>query len=121
MESLFLPVLEVLQSNPCGLQNQIPWGFLVPLSDPQSGKTDVWLRIFTTMGKLLWYYFPPVCGLPIWWVWDLILSLFFPSYHLTVASPLSFDVGYLFLVGSNILLSMVVQQLVAILVLLQWR
>ena len=54
-------------------------------------------------------------------VWDLILSLFFPSYHLTVASPLSFDVGYLFLVGSNILLSMVVQQLVAILVLLQWR
>ena len=65
VESLFLPVLEVLQSNPCGLQNQIPWGFLVPLSDPQSGKTDVWLRTFTTMGELLWYYFSPVCGLPI--------------------------------------------------------
>ena len=119
VESLFLPVLEVLQSNPCGLQNQIPWGFLVPLSDPQSGKTDVWLRTFTTMGELLWYYFSQVCGLPIRWVWDLVLSLFLPSYYLIVASPLSFDVECLFLVGSNVLLSMVVQQLVVILVLLQ--
>ena len=33
VKSLFLPVLEVLQLNPCGLQSQIPWGFLVPLSD----------------------------------------------------------------------------------------
>ena len=33
-----------------------------------------------------------------------------------MASPLSLDVGYLFLVGSTILLSMVVPQLVAILV-----
>ena len=41
------------------------------------------------------------------------------SYHVTTASYLSLDVGYLFLVGSSILLSMVVQQLVAILVLLQ--
>ena len=49
----------------------------------------------------------------------LILSLFHPSYHLIVASSLSFDVGYLFLVGSNVLLSMVVQQLVVILVFLQ--
>ena len=42
-----------------------------------------------------------------------------PLYHLIVASSLSFDVGYLFLVGSNVLLSMVVQQLVVILVFLQ--
>ena len=33
--------------------------------------------------------------------------------------PLPLDVGYLFLVGSSILLSMAVQQLVAILVFLQ--
>ena len=33
-------------------------------------------------------------------------------HHLVVASPLSLDVGYLFLVGSSILLSMVVQKLV---------
>ena len=40
---------------------------------------------------------------------------FCPSYHLAGASPLPLDVGYLYLVGSNILLWMVVQQLAAIL------
>ena len=40
---------------------------------------------------------------------------FLPSYHLAGASPLPLNVGYLFLVGSNILLSMVVQQWVVIL------
>ena len=42
-----------------------------------------------------------------------------PSYHLAGSSPLSLDVGYLFLVGSNILLLKVVQQQVLILELLQ--
>ena len=42
-----------------------------------------------------------------------------PSYLVTTASCLSLDMGYLFLVGSGILLSTVVQQLVAILVLSQ--
>ena len=42
-----------------------------------------------------------------------------PFYHLVAASSLSLDTGYLFLMGSSVLLSMVVQQLVAILVLLQ--
>ena len=41
---------------------------------------------------------------------------FCPSYHLAGAFPLPLDVGYLFLVWSNILLSMVVQQQVEILV-----
>ena len=36
--------------------------------------------------------------------------------HFVADSPLPLDVGYLFLVGSNILLLMVVQQLVVILV-----
>ena len=36
-----------------------------------------------------------------------------------MTSSLSLDVGYLFLVSSGVLLSMVVQQLVAILMLLQ--
>ena len=40
---------------------------------------------------------------------------FCPSYHLAGTSPLPLDMGYLFLVGSNFLLLMVVQQLVAIL------
>ena len=39
---------------------------------------------------------------------------FRPSYRLAGASPLLLDVQYLFLVGSNILLSMVVQQRVVI-------
>ena len=34
--------------------------------------------------------------------------------HFIVASPLSLDVGYLFLVGSSAFLSMAVQQLVVI-------
>ena len=52
-------------------------------------------------------------------LWNLILSALCPSYHLTAAASLSLDVGYIFLAGSSILLSMVVQQLVGILVLLQ--
>ena len=36
--------------------------------------------------------------------------LFHLSYHLAGVSALPLDAGYLFLVGSNILLSMVVQQ-----------
>ena len=68
-------------------------------------------------GELLWNYCSPVCGSPNWRVWDLILWWFCPSY--CIASSLSLDVGCLFLVGSSILLSMVVQQLVVILVLWQ--
>ena len=41
-----------------------------------------------------------------------------PSYCL-VASPLPLDVGYLFLVSSNIILLMIVQQVIAVLVFLQ--
>ena len=53
-------------------------------------------------------------GYGIWFYCDCAAS-----YHLAAATSLSLDVGYLFLVGSSILLSMVVQQLVAILVLSQ--
>ena len=56
--------MEVLQSNPVGLHSQNPWGFLVPLSNPQAGKPDMGLRTFTSMEELLWYYCSPVCGSP---------------------------------------------------------
>ena len=46
---------------------------------------------------------------------------FCPTYHLSGASPLLLDMGYLFLVGSNILLSVVVQQQVVILELVMDR
>ena len=69
LESVAPSSVEVLQSNPTGLQGQIPWGFSVPLSNPQAGKPDVEFRTFTTMGELVWYYcYSPVCGSPIWWV-----------------------------------------------------
>ena len=58
--------VKVLQSNPTGLQVQIPWGFPVRLSEPQAGKPDVGLITFTKMGEILWYYCSPVCGSPTW-------------------------------------------------------
>ena len=42
--------------------------------------------------------------LPTWWIWDFIFIVIAPSYHLTVASSLSLDMGYLVLVGSSVLL-----------------
>ena len=57
-------------------------------------------RTFTTVGELLWYYCSPDCGLPTWWVWDLILSRLYPSYHLLAASSLSFWTwGFFFFFG----------------------
>ena len=46
----------------------------------------------------------------LWQVYGLILNASFPSYYLAETSSLPLNMGYLFLVGSNILLSMVVQQ-----------
>ena len=99
-------------------QGQIPQGFLVPLLDSQAGKPDVGFRTFTTVGELLWYC-SPVCGSPTWQIRDWNLSWLCPSYVIAAVSSLSLDVGYLSFMGSSILLLMVVQQLVAILVLLR--
>jgi len=74
-------------------------------------------RTFTMVGKFLLYYCPSVCGSHTQWVWDLILSWLCPSYNLAGATSLLLDMGYVYLMGSSILLSMVVQQLVAIWVL----
>ena len=105
--------------------NQIPLAFKVRFPEasqsfcwvPRLGSLR-WVLNLTTVREFLWYYCSPVCGSPIWRVWDLIWSWLCPSYHLAAAS-LSLDMGYLFLVGSNVLLLMVVQQLVVILLLLQ--
>ena len=45
--------VEVLQSDPTGLQSQLPWGFLVPFLDPKAEKG---LITFTIVGELVWYY-----------------------------------------------------------------
>ena len=42
-------------SNPTGLWSQIPWGFSVPLSNPQVGESVVGPRPFATVGECLWY------------------------------------------------------------------
>jgi len=71
-------------------------------------------RTFTTMGELLWYYCSPHHVLPTLWLCFLILSCLCISFHFVAASSLSLDFGYLFLVGSSILLLMILQQLVVI-------
>ena len=102
------------------LWGQILWRVLVPLSDLRAWKPDMGFRTFTTVGELLWFYCSPACGSPTQWVWDLISLWLCPFHCLVVSSSLSLDVGYLFFfVCSSILLSIVVQQLVAILVFLQ--
>ena len=71
-----------------------------------SGRTSLVL-LFSS----LWVTHPADMGFDFSWLHS--------SYCLTATSSLSSDMVYLFLVGSSILLSMVVQQLVVILVLLQ--
>ena len=88
--------VEVLWSNPTSLGGQILWGFPGALLGPQAGKPDVGIWTFTRVGELLWYYCSPVCGSLTWQVWDFILSWLCPSYHLSAASSLFLDVGYLF-------------------------
>ena len=39
--SISLSPVEVLQSNPVGIQSQIPWEFQVPLQILQAGKPDI--------------------------------------------------------------------------------
>ena len=108
--------VEVLQSNSDSLQSQIPWGFLVCLMSPQAWKPDVGLRFFTTVENLfgiiiLQFVDCPSCWYRIWFYHGcapltiLLLLLLYPWL---------WDV--FFLMGSSILLSMVVQHLVAILV-----
>ena len=87
----------------------------VPLQETLKHSKKVWLSL---------------CGASESWcvqgfVWPLLASLvgmgfdskcdFFPFFHLVGASYLPLNVGYLYMVRSNILLLMVVQQWVAVL------
>ena len=77
-------------------------------------------RTLITVGELLWYYCPPVCGSSTQWLWGLFYhDLAFPTISLWFL--LCLWKWSIFLVGSSFLLSMVVQQLVEILELLQKR
>ena len=91
-------------------------GIPPPVAGPPGWEPDMRFRTFTPVGGLLWYKCSPICESPTQQLWDLILLWLCPSYHLIVASPLSLDVGYLFLVSSSVFLLMIVQQLVVVLV-----
>ena len=53
-KGLFPSPVEVLQSNPTGLQSQIPWGFWVPFLPPQVGKFVVSPRTFFSVREIPW-------------------------------------------------------------------
>ena len=65
------------------------------------------LRSFTTVRECFWLYCFPVCWFPNVQVWSLFLLCLSTSYHLIIISFLSLDMGYLFWVGSRVLLWMV--------------
>ena len=60
--------VEVLLSNPTGLQSQIPRGFSVRLPDPQVGKSVVGPWTFLTVQDFLWCNSSAVCG-SAWWLY----------------------------------------------------
>ena len=73
-------------------------------------QADVGPRTFTTVGELLRIIITNPAGMRF----EFIVIV--PLLPLLGASSLSLDLGYLFLVGSSVLLIMDVQQLVVILV-----
>ena len=71
--------VEVLQSNPTGLQSQIPRGFSVPFPDPQVGKSVMGPRTFVTVKEVLWCNYSPVCGSSAQWLYGGALTPCLPS------------------------------------------
>ena len=114
--SVSLSPLKVLQSNPTGLQSQIPWGFPVPLPDPLSlmwgqESSQKYKNFFGIIFSNFW-----VTHLEGKGFYFIMIAPFLPSHCGFSFVP---GLGYLFSVGSSVLLSMAVQQLVEIWVLLQ--
>ena len=71
------------------------------------------LRTFTTLGEVLWYYCPPVCGSPTPGVWDLILLWLYPLLPSHCGFSFVFGCGTS-LVSSSILPLVVIQQQIAV-------
>ena len=110
--SLSLSPVKVLWSNPVGHLSQIPGNFQSLAPIPRL-MTDVWPRTFTVVQEHFLFS-------SLWVIQSVGIGFNFlclcHSYHFVAASSLSLVVGYLFLVGSSVLFSVVVQQLVEILV-----
>lgn len=60
-----------------------------PDAGPQVGESDVRLRTLIPVGEPLWYNCFPVCGLPTWGRWDLMISLGYSYISFIVVSSLS--------------------------------
>ena len=95
----FLRTVELLQSNPAGLQIQMFWGLLLPIPNPQAGEPDMGLMILILV-ELLWYNYSPDYGLPtlVCMEFDYITNTFLVPFH---CGLLSLDVEYFFLVDSS--------------------
>ena len=68
-ESVFPVLWKFCNQMPSGFQSQIPWGFSVPLQDPQIGESVVGPRTFITVCKFLWYNCSPVYELSSQWLY----------------------------------------------------
>ena len=62
-ESLSPVLWKFCHQTPLAFKVRIPWGFSIPLLNPQVGKSVVGPRTFITVQELLWYNCSPVCGL----------------------------------------------------------
>ena len=88
--SVFPNPMEFLISSPTGFQSQMVWG-LLNLMPGCHQEPDIGLRNFTPGRKFLQYNYSPVCGLPTWVVWGLIILQLLPSYPYFCGFPLSLE------------------------------
>ena len=104
-------------ASPLAFKSRFSKGILLLLPEPQAGKLDMRLRTFTPVGVFLWSNYFPVCGPPMWQVWNFIML------YLVSPSLFVFRCRVYFLLYSNIfcVLSMVVQKLAVIWVFLLRR
>ena len=79
VESVFPQSCGASALKPHWPQNQMLWGLLLLMPDPQVEEPDMGLRTLTPVGEPLQYNYFPVCKLPTQWVWDLIKSWKCPS------------------------------------------
>ena len=58
------------------------WGLFLPMPDLQTRRPDMGLRTLTSMGELLLYICSPICGSPMWGLWDLTILWVHSPYRL---------------------------------------
>ena len=87
--------VELVHTSLADLQSQMLLNLLVSMLDSPGCRAWHEAHTLTPEGEPLQYNYFPVCGSPIWRVWDLIISWKHAYYYPVVAS-LSLKVEYLF-------------------------